>query len=70
MGDFENASEKIKSFRNELKDLFDKYDFGTHESDNYNGMDEFCGTDLYFTVDGYIWYGETVEEMIKENIKK
>ena len=50
--------------------MFDKYDFGRHESDNYNGMDEFCGTDLYFTVDGYIWYGETVEEMTKENIKK
>jgi hypothetical protein len=37
-----------------------------HESDKYNGMEEYCGTDYYFTVDGETWYGETIAEILDE----
>ena len=43
-----------------------KYNFGKYESDNYNGMEEYCGTDYYFTVDGETWYGETISEILDE----
>ncbi len=58
--EFTHAKEKISDFKDELKLLMNKYNFGKHESNNYNGMEEYCGTDSYFTVGGYIWYNETI----------
>lgn len=29
-------------------------------------MDEYCGSDCYFTIDGETWYGETVSEILDE----
>lgn len=43
-----------------------KYNFGKAEKDNYNGMDEYCGTDYYFTIDGEAWYSETIAEILDE----
>ena len=37
-----------------------------HENDNYNGMDEYSGTDYYFTIDGETWYGETIDEILDD----
>ena len=64
--EFENRKNKIEAFKTELKALMGKYNFGTYESDNYNGMEEYCGTDYYFTVDGETWYGETIAEILDE----
>ena len=58
--------EKIEEFKTELKILMTKYNFGKHESDNYNGMEEYCGTDYYFIVDGETWYGETIAEILDD----
>jgi len=62
--EFKHASKKNNEFKAELKSLINKYNFGKHESANYNGMEEFCGTEIYFTVDGYIWYNESVSEIL------
>lgn len=62
--EFENRKKKIEAFKTELKALMTKYNFGKYESDNYNRMDEYCGTDYYFTVDGGIWYSETIVEIL------
>lgn len=64
--EFENRREKIEAFKTELKTLMTKYNFGKHESNNYNGMEEYCGTDYYFTVDGEPWYIETIAEILDE----
>jgi hypothetical protein len=64
--EFENRKKKIEAFKTELKALMNKYNFGKHESDNYNGKEEYCGTDYYFTVDGETWYGETIAEILDE----
>ena len=64
--EFKYAKEKILAFKEELKLLMNKYNFGKHESDNYDGMDQYCGTDCYFSVEGYIWYSETVSEILDE----
>jgi hypothetical protein len=64
--EFENRKKKIEAFKTELKALMKKYNFGKHESDKYNGMEEYCGTDYYFTVDGETWYGETIAEILDE----
>jgi hypothetical protein len=64
--EFENRKKKIEAFKNELKALMNKYNLGKKESDNYNGMEEYCGTDYYFTVDGETWFSETIEEILDE----
>jgi len=64
--EFENRKKKIEAFKTELKALMTKYNFGTAEKDNYNGMDEYCGTDYYFTIDGEAWYSETIAEILDE----
>jgi hypothetical protein len=62
--EFENKRKTVDEFKIELKALMDKYNFGKYESNNYNGMDEYCGSDCYFTIDGETWYGETVSEIL------
>ncbi len=64
--EFKNKEEKIEAFKTELKALMNKYNFGKSESDNYNGMEEYCGTDYYFTVDGETWHCETIAEILHE----
>lgn len=64
--EFENRKKKIAAFKIELKTLMAKYNFGKAEKDNYNGMDEYCGTDYYFTIDGEAWYSETIAEILDE----
>ncbi len=62
----ENRKQKVEVFKAELKALMTKYNFGKYESDNYNGWEEYCGTDYYFIVDGTPWYGETIAEILDE----
>ena len=64
--EFEARKTKVNEFKEELKALMSKYDFGKDESDQYNGMEEYCGTDYYFVVNGETWYGETISEIIDE----
>jgi len=64
--EFEERKTKVNEFKEELKALMNKYDFGKDESDQYNGMEEYCGTDYYFVVNGETWYGETISEIIDE----
>ena len=64
--EFENRKNKIEAFKTELKALMTKYNFCKHESYNYNGMEEYCGTDYYFTVDGETWYNQTIAEILDE----
>ena len=64
--EFENRKNKIEEFKVELKNLMNKYNFGIKENDKYNGMDEYCGSDCYFTIDREPWYGETVSEILDE----
>ena len=66
--EFEKRKKKIESFKTELKTLMDKYNFGFDYSDNYNGLEEYCGTDYYLIVDGVIWYNETIVEIFNEFI--
>jgi len=66
--EFKKREEKIIAFKKELKELMVKYDFGKTEHDNYNGMEEYCGTDIYFTINGEAYYSETVNEIIDECI--
>jgi len=64
--EFKNRKKKIEAFKTELKALMYKYNFGKVEKDNYNGMEEYCGTDYYFTIDGETWYSETIAEILDE----
>jgi len=68
--EYNNRKKKIDDFKAELNQLSNKYKFGIKNSDNYNNMDEYCGTDYYFIVDGETWYNETIDEIIANNFKK
>ena len=65
---FKKRKLKINEFKTELKTLMDKYNFGKHESHNYDGNDEYCGTDYHFTIDDVPWYSETIYEILHEAI--
>lgn len=58
--------EKLNSFKAELKALMNKYNIETEGYDNYNGMEEYSGTDYYFFVDGCPMYAQTVNEILEE----
>ena len=62
--ELENIKKKIEAFKTELKALMNKYNFGKYQSDNYDGFEEYIGTDYYFTVDGKPYRGETIAEII------
>jgi hypothetical protein len=64
--EFEKRKAKVNAFKSELKELMEKYNFGKDESDIYNGMEDYCGTDYYFVVDGETWYSETIGEILDE----
>jgi hypothetical protein len=64
--ELESIEKKIEAFKTELKALMNKYNFGKHQGDNYDGMEEYIGTDYYFTVDGKPYRGETIAEIIDE----
>ena len=59
---------KVKQFKTELKNLLAKYDFEIKEHDQYNGMEEYCGTTKYFKdkEDNDPYYSESVAEIIQD----
>lgn len=61
-------TKKLFAFKKELKELIKKHNIGIHEEENYNGIEEYDGTDTYFTIDGFINYSETIIEIIN-NLK-
>lgn len=64
--EFENRKKVIENFKEELKSLMDKYKFGKKKCDQYNGMEEYCGTNIYLTIDGGAWYAQSLSEIVTE----
>ena len=58
----------INSFKSSLRSLLKMYDFGVHESHNYGNNEEYVNTIHYFTINGECWYGDTIEDMLKDAI--
>ena len=67
--EFKERQKKIKAFKKELKELMVKYEVGKYESDNYNGMDEYCGSTIYLTINGETYWAEDINEIMDECIK-
>jgi len=67
--EFKERQKKIKAFKKELKELMVKYEVGKYESDDYNGMDEYCGTTIYLTINGEINWAEDINEIMNDCIK-
>jgi len=66
----DSQKKKIDEFKRELKALIDKYNFGIYESDNYNSMEEYIGSDYNFIVYGGVWYEETIQEILNGAMRK
>lgn len=60
---------EFKGFKKELSELITKYKVGKYESDDYNGNEEYCGTEIYLTIDGEIQWSKDLKDIIKECIK-
>ena len=67
--EFKERQKKIKAFKKELKELMVKYKGGKSESDTYNGMEEYCGTTTYLTINGETNYTEDLNELIDDCLK-
>ena len=67
--EFKEIQKKIKAFKKELKELMVKYKVSKSESDNYNGMEEYCGTTTYLTINGETNYTEDLNELIDDCLK-
>lgn len=65
-----NKFEKIDNFKNELIALLKKHKIRLHPCDEYDGKDEYCGTDWYFKVDEEVYYADTVEEFMEDLVKE
>jgi len=57
--------DKVKSFKDELKALFGKYNVKVKNYDQYDGEEMYAGTIQYFDIDGEQTY-DTVEDIINE----
>lgn len=64
--EFENRRKTIDSLKADLRATIDKYNLGKIENDQYNGMEEYIGTDYYFTINGKPFYGQTIPEILNE----
>jgi len=63
---FDIRVRKVEWFKSKLKTLLDKSGFGMHESDQYDGEENHCGTIRYFMIDGEPHYVNSVDEILKE----
>lgn len=64
--EYENRRRVIADFKSDLKTLMAKYNFGISECPNYNGTEDYCGSDYYFVVNGETWYGDTIAQILDE----
>jgi hypothetical protein len=64
--EFKELQKNIKSFKKELKELMVKYKVGKFESEKYNGMEKYCGTRTYLTINGEVNYKEYLNELIDD----
>lgn len=66
----EQKQSKVEAFKADLIALREKYGFGKHESPDYNGAEEYCGSEFYFTFaeDEHEepYYLETVGDIFKD----
>jgi len=67
--EFYEMMNNAESFKNELKALIEKYDVSVWESDQYNGIDEFCGTDKYFKFNNMHYPVNSIDDIVYELLK-
>jgi hypothetical protein len=58
--------QKINKFAKELKKLMNKHKITFAENEQYDGHENYCGSDLYFAVDGEIYWSKMVAEILNE----
>lgn len=58
--------ERFNAFKEELKELSQKYKISIYESANYDGNEEYCGSDYFIKVDSKVIYDDTLNEVIDE----
>jgi len=61
---------EVELFKKELKELLKKYNVGISESDNYNSIEEYCGTTIYLTINELVYYKDDLNDFIKNIINK
>ena len=60
---------KTKEIDSEVE-LLKKYNVGISESDNYNSIEEYCGTTIYLTINELVYYKDDLNDFIKNIINK
>ncbi len=55
----------IKKFREDLEKVLKKHNYSRKEMDKY-AYGRFRGVDVYPVLDGNVFYGQTVQEIIEE----
>ena len=63
--EFEKAKRDIENLKKDLKELVEKYKLEKYEVDSYS-VEGYCETICYFTLNGYEWRIETIEEILTE----
>lgn len=56
---------KTAAFTKDLIALLRQYNVTIHESELYDGEDNYRGSELYFVIDGDILYEQTVQEIVE-----
>lgn len=58
--------EKLVDFMGEFKELLQKHNIDFVNRDAYDGEDQYSHTDVFMTLDGNVWYGDTFHEILGE----
>ena len=59
-------NEKISSLKEDLELLKKKYNFDIFESENYDGKENYSGSEYYFSIDGEIYLKESIIEILQK----
>lgn len=67
--EFKEANKQYESFKEDLIAVLKKHNVLFIEHDQYNGMEQYMGCELYPEINGTCLYRDTISELLKEFIK-
>lgn len=58
--------DKLVDFMGEFKELLQKHNVDFVNRDAFDSEDKYSHTDVFMTLDGNVWYGDTFHEILGE----
>lgn len=66
----ENLSRKMDALRIDIRNLIAKHNLGVQPVNEFDGMEAFLNSSHFLSVDGEVWFPETISEIFVNCITK